>query len=80
MEKLANYVLLKLYKEFKEAIAERARASQGSKATDGTLFDRHVAKKVSSPRPPKQIVSGHMIGLFALFSRSLLWLEPFFLH
>ncbi|KAM1291836.1 hypothetical protein ACFX13_019213 [Malus domestica] len=28
----------KLYKEFKEAIAERARASQGSKATDGSVF------------------------------------------
>ena len=35
----------KIYKEFKEAIAERARASQGGKATDATLFARHVVKK-----------------------------------
>ncbi|THG07278.1 hypothetical protein TEA_001868 [Camellia sinensis var. sinensis] len=59
MEKLANCDW-KLYGEYKEAIAERAGASQGGKATDATIFARHVAKKVLSPRPPKQIVFGHM--------------------
>lgn len=68
----------KLYKEFKEAIAERARASQGSKATDATMFARHVAKKVLSPKPPKQIVFGHMTGLFAVLSLSPLWVRDLF--
>ncbi|XP_027178949.1 uncharacterized protein LOC113777917 [Coffea eugenioides] len=77
MEKLGNYDW-KLYKEFKEAIAERARASQGSKATDAALFARHVAKKVLSPRPPKQVVFGHMTGLFALLSWSPLWARDLF--
>jgi short-subunit dehydrogenase len=36
----------KLYREFEEAIVEGARASQGGKATDATLFARHVVKKV----------------------------------
>ena len=35
----------KLYKEFEEAIVERAWASQGGKATDATLFARHVEKR-----------------------------------
>ncbi|KAK8494757.1 hypothetical protein V6N13_133167 [Hibiscus sabdariffa] len=47
LEKLGNHDW-KLYKEFKDAIAEQARASQGSKATDGTTFARHVVKKVES--------------------------------
>ncbi|KAK5792984.1 short-chain dehydrogenase ptmH-like [Gossypium arboreum] len=68
----------KLYKEFKEAIAERARASQGSKATDATMFARHVVKKVLSPKPPKQIVFGHMTGLFAVLSLSPLWVRDMF--
>ncbi|KAK6237809.1 hypothetical protein QUC31_003278 [Theobroma cacao] len=68
----------KLYKEFKEAIAERARASQVSKATDATMFARHVAKKVLSPKPPKQIVFGHMTGLFAVLSLSPLWVRDLF--
>ena len=42
-ERLGNYDW-KLYKEFKEAIAERDRASQGGKATDATIFARHVAR------------------------------------
>ncbi|KAL3525572.1 hypothetical protein ACH5RR_013944 [Cinchona calisaya] len=77
MEKLANYDW-KLYKDFKEAIAERARASQGSKATDAALFARHVAKEVLSPKPPKEIVFGHMTGLFALLSWSPLWARDLF--
>lgn len=68
----------KLYNEFKDAIAERARASQGSKATDATMFARHVAKKVLSPKPPKQIVFGHMTGLFAVLSWSPLWVRDLF--
>ncbi|KAK9284618.1 hypothetical protein L1049_023794 [Liquidambar formosana] len=68
----------KLYKEYKEAIAERARASQGSKATDATVLARHVAKKVLSPKPPKQIVFGHMTGLFTLLSWSPLWVRDLF--
>ncbi|XWS29677.1 hypothetical protein CRYUN_Cryun24cG0050400 [Craigia yunnanensis] len=68
----------KLYNGFKDAIAERARASQGSKATDATIFARHVVKKVLSPKPPKQIVFGHMIGLFAVLSWSPLWVRDLF--
>lgn len=77
MEKLGNHDW-KLYKEFREGIAERARASQGSKATDATIFARHVAKKVLSPSPPKQIVFGHMSGLFAFLSWSPLWARDLF--
>ncbi|KAM3709090.1 hypothetical protein ACB098_02G147900 [Castanea mollissima] len=68
----------KLYKEFKEAIAERARASQGGKATDAKIFARRVVKKVSSPRPPKQIIFGHVTGLFAMLSWSPLWVRDHF--
>ncbi|KAK1586516.1 hypothetical protein Q3G72_003373 [Acer saccharum] len=77
MERLANYDW-KLYKDFKESIAERATASQGSKATDATVFARHVAKKVLSSRPPKQIMFGHMVGLFAVLSWSPLWVRDLF--
>lgn len=77
MEGLRNHDW-KLYKEFKEAIAERARASQGGKSTNATLFARHVAKKVLSPRPPKQIAFGHMTGLFAMLSWSPLWVRDLF--
>ncbi|KAJ9177401.1 hypothetical protein P3X46_012623 [Hevea brasiliensis] len=76
-EKLANYDW-KLYKDFKEAIAERARASQSAKATDATTFARHVATKVLSPKPPRQIVFGHMTGLFAILSWSPLWVRDLF--
>ncbi|CAK9184124.1 unnamed protein product [Ilex paraguariensis] len=76
-EKLENYDW-KLYKDFKEAIAERARASQGGKATDAAVFARHVVKKVLSPRPPKQIILGHMTGLFAILSWSPLWARDLF--
>ncbi|OMP01751.1 Short-chain dehydrogenase/reductase SDR [Corchorus olitorius] len=77
MEKLGNHDW-KLYKEFKDAIAERARASQGSKATDATIFARHVVQKVLSPKPPKHIVFGHMTGLFAALSLSPLWVRDMF--
>ncbi|KAJ1383629.1 Short-chain dehydrogenase/reductase SDR [Sesbania bispinosa] len=77
LERLGNYEW-KLYKDFKEVIAERARASQGDKATDGRVFARHVANKVLAPKPPKQIVFGHMTGLFAFLSLSPLWVRDLF--
>jgi short-subunit dehydrogenase len=77
LEKLSDYDW-KLYKDFKEVIAERARASQGEKATDGRVFARHVVNKVLSTKPPKQIVFGHMTGLFALLSWSPLWVRDMF--
>ncbi|GFZ17184.1 hypothetical protein Acr_26g0004540 [Actinidia rufa] len=73
-EKLENYDW-KLYREFKEAIAERARASQGGKSTDAASFARRVVKRVLSPRPPKQIVFSHMTVLFAALSWSPLWVR-----
>ena len=39
---------------------------------------RHVVKKVLSPRPPKHIIFGHMTGLFAMLSWSLLWVRDHF--
>ncbi|WJX94979.1 hypothetical protein P8452_76346 [Trifolium repens] len=77
LEKLSDYDW-KLYKDFKEVIAERARASQGEKATDGRVFARHVVNKVLATKPPKQIVFGHMTGLFALLSWSPLWVRDMF--
>ncbi|KAL8200524.1 hypothetical protein R6Q57_011863 [Mikania cordata] len=67
-----------LYKDFSNDIAERARASQVGKSTDATLFARHVAKKILSAKPPKQIVFGHMTSLFALLSVSPLWVRDLF--
>jgi len=55
LERLGNYEW-KLYKDFKEVIEERARASQDDKAMDGRVFARHVVRKVLGPKPPKQIV------------------------
>lgn len=76
--KLGNYDW-KVYKEFKEAIEERARASQDGKSTDAKAFARHVAKKVlRSPRPPKLIVFGHLSGFFTLLSWSPLWARDLF--
>ncbi|KAG4943484.1 hypothetical protein JHK82_047647 [Glycine max] len=55
LERLGNYEW-KLYKDFKEVIEERARASQDDKAMDGRVFARHVVRKVLGPKPPKKIV------------------------
>lgn len=68
----------KLFKGFTKAIEERGRASQGGKATDSALFARHVVKKVLSSKPPKQIVFGHMTGLFTVLSWSPLWVRDLF--
>lgn len=77
LEKLSDYDW-KLYKDFKEAISERARASQGGKATDASVFARHVVNKILANKPPKQIVFGHLTGLFALLSWSPLWVRDKF--
>lgn len=77
LEKLSDYDW-KLYKDFKEAISERARASQGGKATDGRVFARHVVNKILANKPPKQIIFGHLTGLFALLSWSPLWVRDMF--
>ncbi|KAL4568800.1 hypothetical protein LXL04_024416 [Taraxacum kok-saghyz] len=74
---LSNYDW-KLYKDFSDAIAERARASQVGKSTDATLFARHVVKKVLSSKPPKQVAFGHMTTLFAFLSVSPLWVRDRF--
>ncbi|PON92181.1 Short-chain dehydrogenase/reductase [Trema orientale] len=68
----------KLYKGFKEAIEERARASQGGQATEAEVLARHVVKKVLRPKPPKHIVFGHMTCLFAFLSWSPLWVRDWF--
>ncbi|XP_062072967.1 short-chain dehydrogenase virD-like [Humulus lupulus] len=77
MEKLRG-IEWKLYKGYKEAIEERARASQVGKATEARIFARHVVKKVLKPKPPKHIVFGHMTCLFAFFSWSPLWVRDSF--
>ncbi|KAI3972789.1 hypothetical protein MKX01_019447 [Papaver californicum] len=77
VERLKDYEW-KLYKEFKDDIVERAKASQTGKATDATIFARYVVKKVLSLKPPKQTVFGHMTGLFALLSWSPLWVRDQF--
>ncbi|KAG9440647.1 hypothetical protein H6P81_020812 [Aristolochia fimbriata] len=68
----------RLYKDFGESIAERAKASQSGKATDAGMFARHVVKKVLTTKPPKQIVHGHMTGLFKLLEWSPLWVRDLF--
>lgn len=68
----------KLYGEFKEAIAERARASQGTRSTDAGELARHVVKKVLSSKPPRQVVYGRMTGLFAVLSWSPIWVADWF--
>ncbi|PRQ48268.1 putative all-trans-retinol dehydrogenase (NAD(+)) [Rosa chinensis] len=66
VDRLANHDW-KLYKDFKEAIAERVAASQGGKATEPSVFARHVAKKVLGPKPPRLISFAHMTGCLLCF-------------
>ncbi|KAK1317178.1 hypothetical protein QJS10_CPA05g01702 [Acorus calamus] len=68
----------KMYRSFEGPIAERARASQTAKATDAAVFARHVAKRVLSPRPPREVVYGHMTALFAALAWSPLWVTDCF--
>lgn len=77
MDRLKEYDW-KIYKDFKDSIAERARASQTGKSTDATVFARHVASKVLSSNPPKTITFGHMTGLFNFLSWSPLWVRDLF--
>lgn len=78
MGKLGDYDQWKLYKDFKDVIAERARASQGQKAMDGAVFARHVATKVLGPKPPRQMVFGQMTALFAFLYWSPMWVRDLF--
>nr|GMD58040.1 3-oxoacyl-[acyl-carrier-protein] reductase FabG-like [Ipomoea batatas]GME15549.1 3-oxoacyl-[acyl-carrier-protein] reductase FabG-like [Ipomoea batatas]GME17927.1 3-oxoacyl-[acyl-carrier-protein] reductase FabG-like [Ipomoea batatas] len=71
-DKLRNFEW-KMYKEFTEAITERATASQGGKATDPRVFARHVAGEVLSAKAPKRVEFGHMSGLFRLLSWCPVW-------
>lgn len=68
----------KIYGDFKEAMARRANASQTSKATDADEFARHVARRVLCPQPPREIVYGHMTGLFAVLAWTPLWARDLF--
>ncbi|CAN6352521.1 unnamed protein product [Urochloa humidicola] len=68
----------RMYGEFAAAIEERAAASQSGKATDAAVFARHVARKVMSARPPRQIVYGHMTLLFAALAASPAWVRDAF--
>ncbi|XP_072956975.1 short-chain dehydrogenase ptmH-like [Typha angustifolia] len=68
----------RLYKGFEKAIEERARASQVGKPMDAGLFARHVAKRVMSPRPPREIAFGHMTALFAVLAWSPLPVRDWF--
>ncbi|EYU41371.1 hypothetical protein ABFS82_12G022400 [Erythranthe guttata] len=68
----------RMYRDFKESIAERARASQSGRSTEADVFARHVASRVMSSRPPKTIAYGHMTGLFDFLSWSPLWVRDLF--
>ncbi|KAL7090148.1 hypothetical protein ACP275_12G022700 [Erythranthe tilingii] len=68
----------RMYRDFKESIAERARASQSGRSTEPDVFTRHVASRVMSSRPPKTIAYGHMTGLFDFLSWSPLWVRDLF--
>ncbi|XP_051117334.1 short-chain dehydrogenase virD-like [Andrographis paniculata] len=68
----------KMYGEFKEAIEERARASQGGKSTAAGEFARHVAGKVLSRNPPRTVEYGHMTALFNFLSWAPLWVRDMF--
>ncbi|KAF8655940.1 hypothetical protein HU200_060896 [Digitaria exilis] len=68
----------RIYGGFAAAIEERARASQVGKATDAGVFARHVARRVMSARPPREIVYGHMTLLFAALVASPAWVRDAF--
>ncbi|GJM95056.1 hypothetical protein PR202_ga11752 [Eleusine coracana subsp. coracana] len=68
----------RMYGAFEAAIEERARASQSGRAMDAGVFARHVARRVMSPRPPREIVYGHMTLLFAALASSPAWVRDAF--
>ncbi|KAL3813705.1 hypothetical protein ACJIZ3_014973 [Penstemon smallii] len=77
VERLRDYDW-KIYRDFKDSIVERARASQSGKSTDAAVFARHVVSEVLRPNPPKTITYGHMTGLFNFLSCSPLWVRDLF--
>ncbi|PIN15432.1 1-Acyl dihydroxyacetone phosphate reductase [Handroanthus impetiginosus] len=77
MDKLKDYEW-KIYKDFKDSIAERAQASQSGKSTDAAVFARHVASKVLNPKLAKTVTFGHMTMLFEFLSWSPLWVRDLF--
>jgi NAD(P)-dependent dehydrogenase (short-subunit alcohol dehydrogenase family) len=68
----------RMYRGFAAAIEERGRASQTSKSTDAGVFARHVARRVMSARPPREIVYGNMTLLFAALAASPAWVRDAF--
>ncbi|XP_025809549.1 NADPH-dependent 1-acyldihydroxyacetone phosphate reductase-like [Panicum hallii] len=68
----------RLYRGFAAAIEERARASQAGRATEAGALARHVARRVMSARPPREIVYGHMTLLFAALAASPGWVRDAF--
>ncbi|KAL6638370.1 hypothetical protein ACP70R_023865 [Stipagrostis hirtigluma subsp. patula] len=68
----------RLYAGFAAAIEERARASQAGRATEAGVFARHVARRVLSARPPREIVYGHMTLLFAALAAAPAWARDAF--
>uniref|UniRef100_A0A0D9VIL8 Uncharacterized protein n=1 Tax=Leersia perrieri TaxID=77586 RepID=A0A0D9VIL8_9ORYZ len=74
----AEEVEWRMYGGFAAAIAERARASQGGRATDARVFAAHVARRVMSARPPREIVYGNMTLLFAALAAAPLWARDAF--
>ena len=68
----------RLYRGFAAAIEERARASQGGRATEAGALARHVARRVMSARPPREIVYGHMTLLFAALAAAPGWARDAF--
>lgn len=75
---LASHQEWRMYRDFAPAIEERARASQTGKATDAAVFARHVARRVMSARPPREIVYGNMTLLFAALAVSPAWVRDAF--
>lgn len=68
----------KLYKKFKDAIEERANASQSGRSSDAGDFAREVVKKVLRKRPPRRIVLGHLSGLLTIMSWLPLWVQDLY--
>lgn len=62
-----------MYGDFAAAIEERATASQGKGTMEAAVFARHVARKVMSARPPREVVYGSMTVLFAVLAAAPVW-------
>lgn len=77
-EQLAGHREWRMYRDFAAAIEERGRASQTRRSTDAGVLARHVARRVMSARPPREIVYGHMTLLFAALAASPAWARDAF--